>query len=204
MIRIASVNIGSAQAIPAKSGRSGIFKTPQSGPVKVTAQGLEGDVIVDRAHHGGPAQAVYAYTLSDAFWWMEDLGRDIPPGLFGENLTLDGIASSDFALGDRLVIGDVVLSVTAPRIPCITLESRLGLPGFAARFRQAARSGPYFRVLEDGEIRAGQTAELRAFDGPRIAIDRLVQPGWATRLTGAEREVLPKTDPHPGLLEVLG
>ena len=200
MIDLVSVNVGQARPIAAKSGQTGIFKTPQDGPVMIAPEGVEGDTIVDRKHHGGPAQAVYAYSVPDLHWWMEELGAEVPPGAFGENLTLDGIASGDFALGDRLIIGDVVLRVTSPRIPCATLEARFGLPGFAARFRMARRPGPYFRVDAPGQIRAGQTVAFQPFDGLRMPIARFTEPHWPERLNDEEKAVLPETGAHPGIL----
>ena len=151
-VRVVAVNLGSAQPIAAKSGRSGIFKRPVEGPVAVGPEGLGGDTIVDRANHGGPDQAVYAYTLADYAWWTAQLDRELPPGSFGENLTLDGCESADFAIGDVLAVGALELEVTAPRIPCETLAARIGRPGFVRTFLEGARPGPYFRVKVPGHI----------------------------------------------------
>ena len=203
MIRVVAVNIGKARDIDAKSGRTGIFKTPQDGPVSVGPKGLAGDTIVDVKHHGGPAQAVYAYCCADAAWWADQLGHPVPPGYFGENLTLDGIASQDFALGDRLVFGDLQLRVTSPRIPCVTLERRVGVKGFAARFHKAARPGPYFAVEAPGPVVAGMAATLQPFAGARIEIARLMQANWVRVLSPEERAALPATRPHPDILASL-
>jgi len=138
-MQIISVNIGKAEALAhAKaSGTTGIFKRPLSIPVLVTALGLVGDVICDTENHGGVDQAVYVYGVPDYQWWSDALGRVLPAGTFGENLTVTDLVSADLAIGDRLHVGSVVLEVTAPRIPCVTLARRMTDPAFLTRFRVA-------------------------------------------------------------------
>lgn len=162
-MRLESINIGRAETISLgnKSHHTGICKYPVDGPVMVTGSGLHGDAILATEHHGGPDQAVYAYSADDYDWWAAETGRDFSPGLFGENLTIRDLPT-DMNVGDRLLIGEVVLEATAPRIPCNTLAARMQDRGFGMAFRQAARPGIYFRVLNEGQIGPGDAVTLVA------------------------------------------
>ena len=154
-MRLESINVGLAETISLgnRTHHTGICKHPVDGPVMVTSNGIANDAVLDTQHHGGPDQAVYAYSADDYDWWSAQTGRDHSPGLFGENLTIRDLPT-DMTIGDRLLIGEVVLEATAPRIPC--MQDR----GFGMAFRQAARPGIYFRVLNEGEIRAGDAVTL--------------------------------------------
>src|SRR5690606_13958977 len=166
-MKVISVNIGRARRIEtAKStDLTGIFKTPADGPVRVTALGLEGDAVCDTKNHGGVDQAVYVYGTPDYAWWSAELGRELPPGTFGENLTIDGLESASLVIGDRLHADEVILEVTAARIPCATLAARMGDPQFVKRFRHAERPGVYCRVIREGEIRAGEAIRHEPYNG---------------------------------------
>ena len=163
MLRVTSVNVGRARLIPGAEsvGPSGIYKLPQHHAVAVTAQGLEGDAICHTEDHGGPDQAVYAYGGIDYRWWATELQRPVEPGTFGENLTINGM-SSDLHVGDRLHVGSVTLEATGPRIPCANFSARMQDRRFAKRFRDAARPGVYFRVLQPGTVSADDAVELVA------------------------------------------
>ena len=203
MIRVRSVNVGHAIAIAAKSGRSGIDKRPVTS-IEIGVEGVADDVIVDTDNHGGPEQAVYAYCRSDYGWWAETLGREMPDGLFGENLTLEGVESADFHIGDVLEIGAVRLQVTSPRVPCVTLAARMGDPGFVKAFHKAARFGPYFRVLDPGRITAGAEARMIPFDGERLPIAAMAALGPVARLSEAERVRWRAVPVHAALRRDLG
>ena len=155
-MRLESINVGRAETIASgnKSMKTGICKYPVEGPVMVTTEGLPGDAIVSVRHHGGADQAIYAYSADDYDWWAQKTGKACFPGLFGENLTIRDMPT-DMRVGDRLLIGEVVLEATAPRIPCDTFATRMEDPGFGLRFRDAERPGIYFRVLNEGEIAVG-------------------------------------------------
>lgn len=167
MIRIESINIAvpTSMEVGGKTITTGIHKQPASGPVGVTALGLAGDAICNSKVHGGPDQAVYLYRTEDYDWWAAELGRDMPAGLFGENLTVSGLAGPGLNVGDQLHFGDVKLEVTAPRIPCNTLAARMQDRKFGKRFMQAERPGIYFRVLAEGDLSRGDTATLVAWEG---------------------------------------
>jgi MOSC domain-containing protein YiiM len=171
-LRLLSVNVGRASRIDGagKSGRTGIFKRPAQGPVGVLSGGLDGDTISDKDNHGGPDQAVYAFGAPDYAWWAEGLERELAPGTFGENLTISDLESARVCVGDRLGIGPVVLEVTAPRIPCLTLAARMGDPAFLKRFRRAERPGVYCRVLREGEVRTGDKVAYTPYAGERVPV----------------------------------
>ena len=160
-MRVESINIGRRETI--SHGKqfmdTGICKYPVEGPVQITHEGAHGDAIVDVEHHGGADQAIYAYSSDDYAWWAESTEHEYFPGLFGENLTISDLPS-DLFIGDRLLIGEVVLEATAPRIPCGTFATRMRDSGFGLAFRQAERPGIYFRVLNEGEIAAGDAVTL--------------------------------------------
>lgn len=173
-MKLASVNIGKLEPFSTKSGQTGIFKHPQQGAVRVTTLGLEADRIADTKNHGGPDQAVYVYGVPDYDWWTEELGDHLPPGIFGENLTVSGFESAKACVGDRLLIGDVVLEVTSPRIPCVTLAARMGHPDFVKRFLKANRPGVYCRVIAPGQIAEDMEVDYQPFDEPQIPVIDMV------------------------------
>jgi len=190
-MQIASINAGRAETI-AHSGKSmltGICKQPLGHSVRVTASGIEGDTICDSEHHGGPDQAVYAYSVDDYDWWKGELGTDVPPGTFGDNLTILGMPT-DMHVGDRLLIGDVVLEATAPRIPCATLSMRLKNSSFALEFRRAERPGIYFRVLNEGEIAVGNSVTMVEDAQGAVTISDLVRFYYDLSPEAAELERL--------------
>lgn len=157
-MRLESVNIGQRETISHgdRSYVTGISKYPAAGTVAIAAEGISGDSIVATEHHGGADQAIYAYSADDYDWWAERAGREFFPGLFGENLTIRDMPS-DMRVGDRLLIGEVVLEATAPRIPCSTFAARMQDSSFGMAFREAERPGVYFRVLNGGEVAAGDS-----------------------------------------------
>lgn len=170
-MRITSVNMGREETIGHGSRRftTGIRKRPVEGPVFIGSDSVVGDTISDRKHHGGADQAVYAYSADDYAWWSAELGREIAPGTFGDNLTIEGLPS-DMNVGDRLLTGDVLLEATAPRIPCGTLAAQMQDSGFGMAFREAERPGIYFRVLNEGEVAAGDAVTYIENPAPVVSI----------------------------------
>lgn len=150
---------------------TGIHKQAVEGPVAVGKLGLAGDEQADLTVHGGLNKAVYAYPSEHyAFWKTQRtaaLKREEPlaAGSMGENLTLQGLLESDVWIGDRLRIGGVLLQVTEPRHPCYKFNAKMGFGHAAKMMLQSGYSGFYLRVLETGEIAAGDAVELIA--GPR-------------------------------------
>lgn len=167
MAHVLSVNRSRPTAVPytdAKGGVTGIAKRPVDGPVGVFApgprgqagSGVDGDAVCDWRFHGGSEQAVYAYAREDLDGWERELGRELAPGTFGENLTTVGIDVNSALVGERWRIGaEVVLEVTSGRIPCRVFAGWLDEKGWVKRFTRAALPGPFFRVLTAGQIAAG-------------------------------------------------
>jgi MOSC domain-containing protein YiiM len=176
-MKLVSINIGQEQTLvrPEKTEQTGIFKLPVAGPVEITKNGIPGDFIGDKRHHGGPEQAVYVYGTADYDWWASQLGRELSPGTFGENLTIEGLASPEFAVEDILHVGEVTLQVASPRIPCGTLAGRMGDPHFVTRFRKAERPGLYCRVLREGWVSPGQPVVVERFDGERVSMPQAMR-----------------------------
>jgi len=168
-----SINIGSKKTIQIgpNSSETGIFKTPATGPVEVTVEGLRGDVIHSKSVHGGPDQALYVYGGADYAWWANHLGRALEPGTFGENLTIADLESASFRIGDRLRIGAVHLEVTSPRFPCPKLAKRMEDRTFVKQFRNARRPGFYCRVIQLGTICAGEPVTLELGPDKHVTIE---------------------------------
>jgi MOSC domain-containing protein YiiM len=167
VIRVDSVNAGRAEEmrIGARTISTGIRKRPvQQG--HVGRLGLGGDVVVDEESHGGPDQALYLYSSEDYTWWAGELGAAPAPGTFGENLTLSSFGPAEVRIGDRFRVGGVLVEATAPRIPCAAFATRMGQRDWVKRFAAARRPGIYVRVLEPGEVTAGDPVErIAAGDG---------------------------------------
>jgi MOSC domain-containing protein YiiM len=180
MAILLSVNVGSVRTNPWKDvGTTGIDKRPVQGPVAVSAPGpkgtgavgVAGDRVHDIKHHGGDDQAVYAYAREDLDEWAELLGRDLPGGVFGENLTTSGLDVSGALIGERWRIGrEVVLEVARPRIPCGTFEGWMREKGWIKRFTQRAVPGAYLRVIAPGEIQAGDQIVIEDRPGHDVTV----------------------------------
>jgi MOSC domain-containing protein YiiM len=210
-MKLLSGNGGQARPVPDTSqpeGLTGIDKRPVDGPVTVSApgpkgtagSGLAGDAVCDLKHHGGDDQAVYAFAREDLDQWERELGRTLATGCFGENITTGGLDVSGALVGERWRIGPtVVLQVTSGRIPCRTFQGHLGERGWVKRFTRKGATGAYLRVIEPGEIRAGDRVEIvhRPPHGVTAAME--------FRATTTERELLPQllvaaADLHPETL----
>ena len=205
MAVLVSVNVGRLQ--PNANRRShrltGIDKQPTADAVEVRApggkfhgppqaggapmgSGLVGDAIGDHGHHGGDEQAVYAYAREELDDWEQRLGRSLRNGMFGENLTTRGLVVSDAVIGERWRIGDVVLQVTGPRIPCGTFRDHMAETGWLKTFAVTARSGAYLTVVAPGTVRAGD--EVMVVHRPNHDVTSRL----AFRALTRERELLPE------------
>ncbi|EME96583.1 MOSC domain-containing protein [Streptomyces mobaraensis NBRC 13819 = DSM 40847] len=174
---------------------SGIDKRPAAGPVAVAApgpqgeagSGLAGDAVVSLKHHGGDDQAVYAFAREDLDRWERELGRALPDGSFGENLTTSGLDVNGARIGERWLVGDrLLLEVTSPRVPCRTFAEWLGERGWVRRFTEEAAPGAYLRVLASGEVRAGDPVTV--VHRP----DHEVSVAFAFRARTTEQALLPR------------
>jgi MOSC domain-containing protein YiiM len=170
MILIDAVSTGRIVPISTRLGRSAIAKTPHEGPVLIARDGLTGDEVADTAAHGGLEQAVYCYCRADYDHFVPLLQRDLPGGMFGENVTLSGIVTADVAVGDRFTNGRVVLEATSPRTPCATFAAHLGEPRIVKWFAASLRTGFYCRVIREGTVEPGEKLQHQPFAGDRISI----------------------------------
>ena len=151
--------------------RSAFVKTPIEGPASVGPLGLEGDEQADKRHHGGPDKAVLMYSADHFPGWRAGHGlADVGPGGFGENLTVSGLAEADVCVGDRLRVGTTLLEVSQPRQPCSNIDRRWGRKGVMDATVASGRGGWYLRVIEPGEIRAGEAVRLVERPHPGLTV----------------------------------
>jgi MOSC domain-containing protein YiiM len=192
--RILSVNVVHA-VIPDRLGdmdTTAIDKRPTTDRLPVSADvapgtvAIAGDQVIDVRHHGGRDQAVYAYAVEDRDWWAKELGRDLTPGSFGQNLDTVGLDLTGAVVGERWSVGDdgVVLEVTGPRIPCKTFQGWMDEPRWVKRFADRGATGAYLRVVEGGTIGAGDvvTVTSRPAHGVTLADVFFVRRTDAARL----------------------
>jgi MOSC domain-containing protein YiiM len=182
-MQLLSVNIGQkhTQANGDKTETTGIYKIPTLEPTQITTLGIREDFIGSSKHHGGPDQAIYVYGEPDYAWWSKELGKDLGPGTFGDNLTIGDLESASFNIGDRFHIRSAILEVTAPRIPCSTLASRMGDPQFIKRYRRAERPGLYCRVIREGTVQTGEAVSLEPFTGETVLAMELFRDYYRTK-----------------------
>lgn len=183
--------------------RSGIIKRPTGidkrsvdviqvsdpGPKGRGGSGVEGDAVMNRRHHGGTDQAVYAFSREELDWWGSDLGRELAPGAFGENLTTAGFDVDSAVVGEQWRVGGgVVLQVTGPRVPCATFAAHMGVRGWVKAFTARGRTGAYLAVLQPGTIRPGAAVEVAWRPGHGITVPMAFRAWMGDH--GLAREVL--------------
>jgi ferredoxin-NADP reductase/MOSC domain-containing protein YiiM len=168
MGRLLSVNVGLPQDVTwqGRTVHTGIWKAPVKGPRMVRRLNIDGDGQGDLAGHGGERRAVFVYQMDSYRYWQDHLGRnDFVYGQFGENFTVDGLSDTEVCIGDRYRIGSALFEVTQPRVTCYRLGIRMNEPEMAALVVKHGRPGFYFRVLEEGEVEAGDEI-TRVASGP--------------------------------------
>ena len=193
-MRVVSVNVGMPREVEWNGRKvlTGIFKSPVAAKLTVRRLNIDGDGQADLAVHGGPDKAVYAYPSEHYGPWRERLGRELTPGIFGENLTTEGLLEDAVHIGDEFRVGTARLIITQPRLPCFKLGLRFDDPGMVKSFLQAGKPGIYFAVLEEGVVGPGDPIERIAEDGSRITVaemfrlvlDRDPAPAALRRLLG--------------------
>ena len=177
-MKLISVNVGLPREVTwlGKTVSTGIFKEPVSKRVMVRSLNLDGDKQADLTVHGGLDKAVYVYPFEHYDYWRGELtDTELPLGIFGENFTITGLREEEVNIGDCFGIGNVTLMVTQPRLPCYKLGIRFGRPDIVKRFLASRRSGFYFRVLQEGEVGAGDTLELVSRDDNNITVADITQ-----------------------------
>lgn len=198
-MRVVSVNVGRPREIrwDGCSVLTGIFKEPTTDRLGVRRLSLDGDVQVDLRVHGGVDKAVYAYPFEHYAHWQAFLGREaLPLGQFGENLTVEGLDEVMTQIGDVLRVGTAVLEVSQPRVPCFKLGLRIGTQAFLKPFLQSRRVGFYLRVLEEGDVGAGDTIERMRSGAGGVSVADVVRLRY---LEAGDEAELRKAATAPGL-----
>src|SRR4051794_13061224 len=183
-MRVVSVNVGLPRQTTwqGKPVTTSIFKEPVAGPVRVEGVNLAGDAQADLSVHGGPDKAVYVYRSEHYPAWQEELRRDLPWGVFGENLTVERVPPEDeLYVGDRLRIGTTELVVSQPRLPCLKLGLRFGDAQMVKRFQAAGRWGFYLRIERPGVVEAGDSIAFLSRDPGRLAVSEIARLGRRDR-----------------------
>ena len=171
-MRVESLNVvhGDIPDVGGSVGITAIDKRPVLGSRHVTTAGVEGDHRCDMKNHGHTDQAVYAYAREDYLWWGDQLGMDLAPGTFGENLTTTGVDWNNIEVGTLVRIGTAQLQVSAPRIPCGTFQRWLNQEHWVKRFNDAGRCGSYLRVLVPGDLTSGDPIEIGEAPGHGVSV----------------------------------
>jgi MOSC domain-containing protein YiiM len=176
-MRLVSVNVSLVRTVrwQGHDVETGIFKAPVEGPVRIGRTNLDGDRQADLRVHGGEHKAVYAYAAEHYGWWSKELGRTLPFGAFGENLTIEGFPEEEVCVGDRFRIGGAVLEAVQPRFPCFKLGLKFEDEGMIERFLESERWGVYFRVASEGVLRAGDEVIPEHRDPTRFPVPGLLR-----------------------------
>ena len=177
-MRVLSVNIGEPKEITwkGKTSLSGIHKYPVEGKIFVSSTNIEGDGQGNLKVHGGVDKAVYVYPNEHYEYWKEQFSEiEIEKGMFGENLTIEGLDEFEASVGDKFIIGDIIVEVSEPRFPCVTLAARFGTADIVKPFLHSFKSGFYLRVLKEGFIQAGDPITLHEKSSERFSIADFVK-----------------------------
>jgi MOSC domain-containing protein YiiM len=177
-MKVVSVNVGLPRTITwkAQTVTTGIFKRPIDGRVQVRPLNLAGDRQADLSVHGGPDKAIYIYPSEHYGYWQDEFpALELPWGMFGENLTTEGLREEAVNIGDQFRIGSAVVMVTQPRVPCYKLAAKFGREDIVKRFLASGRSGFYLKVLCEGELGAGDAVELLQQDGHEVTVADVVR-----------------------------
>ncbi len=186
-MKLLAICIGQAERLPGKSYKTGIYKTAVNGPVLIDQLGLVGDAVCNKKHHGGPDQAILLEGSLTLAWWAAELGRDLLPGTFGENLVIEGLDNRDVAVGDRFHLGEIVVEATSPRSPCNTLAARMEDPKFSKTFLKAGRPGIYCRVITSGSLQIGDMVRHEFYADERVPVSELLNSA-GRKVSDAERK----------------
>jgi MOSC domain-containing protein YiiM len=199
-MKVISVNLAEPRLVEynGEAVSTGIYKTPASGRTMLRALNFDGDRQADLTVHGGPTKAAYAYPVEHYDFWHAELPEmELGWGMFGENLTLEGLDESTLNIGDRFRVGNAEVTVSEPRMPCYKLGIKFGRSDILRRFLASGRSGFYFSVAREGDVAAGDEIELLARDPHNVTIADITRlyahdrKDFALMRRAAELEALP-------------
>jgi MOSC domain-containing protein YiiM len=199
--RLISVNVGLPKVVDTgrRQVETAIWKHPVEGRVAVRGVNIEGDRQADLSVHGGPDKAIYAYAAEETRLWEEELGRELGPGAFGENLTTEGVDVSGAVLGERWRVGTTLLEVVQPRLPCFKLGLKMEDPTFLRRFALASRPGAYLKIVEEGDLAAGDPIEVDLAGRP----DHGVSVALVSDAMLVDHSLIPRAFEAPQLIDSL-
>ncbi|RKU05567.1 MOSC domain-containing protein [Candidatus Poribacteria bacterium] len=176
-MKLLSVNVSQPKEVlhNGKRIKTGIFKEPVSGRTMMRRLNLDGDGQGDPTVHGGIHKAVYVYPIEHYRYWKQELGRDdLTYGKFGENLTVEGMLEDTVHIGDVFRVGEALVEVSQPRVPCFKLGIKMRDPQIVKPFLQSERVGFYVRVLEEGEVGAGDAIERTKVGEGQMTVKEIV------------------------------
>jgi MOSC domain-containing protein YiiM len=185
-MKLLAICLGRPEKLPGKAFKTGIYKAAVNSAVMIDRLGLVGDAVCNTKHHGGEDQAVLLEGSLTRDWWAQELGRDLQPGMFGENLIIEGLDNRDVAAGDRFHVGEVVLEATCARSPCNTLAVKMGEPTFVKTYTRAGRPGIYCRVIVPGMVSPDDPVRHELYAGERVRIAEMLA-ALGKRLSEAEK-----------------
>jgi MOSC domain-containing protein YiiM len=188
-LRIVSLNLGLPRDViwHGQTVTTGIYKHPVQGPVRARKLDLDGDRQADLTVHGGEHKAVYVYPVEHYAYWKKKLpGRDLPPGVFGENFTTEGLLETEVHIGDRFAIGSAEFTVTQPRLPCYKLGVRFEADDMVKKFLASRRTGFYFAVTKEGQVAANNEIKPLTSDATGITIAAFLELFLAKKWTSAD------------------
>ena len=202
---VLSTNLGHAEPVPGLKRPSGIRKRPverievrDPGPKHGgLGSGVVGDAIVSRKHHGGETQAVYAFAREELDRWGRELGRDLPDGMFGENLTTSGLDVDAAEVGEQWRVGLTLLEVCGPRVPCATFAHHMDESRWVRRFTEHGRTGAYLAVREAGVIERDDPIEVVHRPGHGLTVPMFFRAAMGDRdlaATFLDARVLPDAE----------
>lgn len=191
IVRSVNVSLPKRVQLKNKTVTTGIFKQPVSGRVAVNQFNLAGDQQVDLVNHGGEHKAVYGFASDHYAFWQQQLGQtEIHYGQFGENLTIDGLDENTLCIGDQLQVGESVLEITQPRVPCFKLGLAFSREDMPRLFVQNAATGIYFRVIETGSVASGDEVKLRQAHPAKLSVQRLFKAYFDNHLPEMEKKAV--------------
>jgi MOSC domain-containing protein YiiM len=201
-MKVVSLNVGLPRNVVwhGHTVTTGIFKQPVDGPVALHTLNFDGDRQADLTVHGGEPKAVYAYPIEHYAYWKKKLpGRDLPPGVFGENLTTEGLLEDQVYIGDKFAIGTAQLVVTQPRLPCYKLGVRFESDDMVRKFLASRRIGYYFAVTREGQIQSGDELILLSHPPNSVSIAQFLELYLAKHWTAADQSKVRRLFDLPSL-----